>query len=178
MTDMATPQGPLRVEYDVDQIVADDGTVLFDLIVDRAATKLVDRLTQDRDVYGEFRNRVNAVRNELIREKLEPVVEEAIKTSVQRTNSFGGAVGDPTTLTELIIEEGRKQLTSKAGSNSGMRTSTSTTVLDKLIAEAVDRALTKELRAAVEEGKGTVMAALREKAAEIMAEAIAQVAKA
>lgn len=176
MTDMMTPQGPLRVEYDVDQIVSENGAVLFDLIVDRAAAKLVDRLTQDRDVYGEFRNRVNAVRNELIREKLEPVVEEAIKTSVQRTNSFGGAVGDPTTLTELIIEEGRKQLTSKAGSSSGMRTSTSTTVLDKLIAEAVDRQLTTELRAAVETGKEEILAKVRGEAAKIMSDAVSRIA--
>jgi hypothetical protein len=177
MTDMAVPQGPLRVEYDIDTIVSDNGTTLFDLIVDRAAAQLVEQLTKSRDeFYSTIRNRVNAVRNELLREKLEPVIEEALKSSVQRTNTFGGAVGDPTTLTELIIEEGRKQLQSGAGSTSSTRRQD--TVLDRIIAEEVNRQLSTELKAAVEAGKSEILDRVRGEAAQIMASAISRMAQA
>lgn len=130
------------------------------------AKEIADRLVAD-DEYKTLRRQVLELRTEEVRRQLEPIVTAAIEKPVQRTNSFGDPVGEPTTLTDLIVKEAREYLAK--GDGYGRET-----VLQKTVREAVGGALKKELAAVVAEEKEKVVAAVRAKAAELIAEAVKQ----
>lgn len=131
------------------------------------ADRIAERLTKD-DRYPTLRDEVLQLRKEEVLRRLEPIVTEAINRPVQRTNTFGDVVGGPTSLTDLIVKEARDYLSKSDGY------SNRETVLQKTVREAVDKAIKKELAAVVAEEKEKVVAAVRAKAAELIAEAVKQ----
>lgn len=91
--------------YDGDgELVPDGGTrTLADLV----AEKITDRLTAD-DRYNSLRKAVLRIRDEEIRTAVQPLIQEALTRPIQRTNTWGEATGQQTTLSEIIRDEARK----------------------------------------------------------------------
>lgn len=115
--------------------------------------------------YGEIQQQVTTIRQDEIREQIKPIVEAAIATPFGQTNTFGEPTGNPTTLRELIVKEVQEYLGKRD------RYSEPTTV-QKFIAAEVHKALTAELLAAIADEKAKVVAAVRAKAAELIADAV------
>lgn len=161
-------------DVSLDSVVGDrrvpDGDGGYDrepLTLGQAVAKnIAHRLTKD-DRYPQLRDQVLELRKEEVRRQLEPIVAAAIAAPIQRTNTYGAPVGEPTTLNELIISEvhtylsGRDQYRREDG-----------TILEKLIRGAVTKAINAELSEAIAEEKAKVVAAVRAKAAELIADAV------
>lgn len=121
------------------------------------------------DEYSGLRREVAVLREEEIRAQLKPFVTSALEKGVQKTNGFGEPTGEPTTLRELILAEFNKYLTSKVDSS---YRSNGQTVVQKFVTDAVEQVVKKELAAAIAEEKAKVVAAVRAKAAELIAQAV------
>lgn len=150
-----------RYDHDAEERVAEPVT-----LGDAVAARITAKLTAEEH-YGVLRNKVVAMRDEEIRAQLAPIVATAIESNVQRTNTYGQAVGEPTTLTTLIIDEVKTYLSRTDGY--GDR---ATNVLQKTIREAVDKAIRTELAAVIADEKARVVTAVRAKAAELIAQAV------
>lgn len=129
------------------------------------AVKIAEDLKRDEG-YRTLKQQVLDRRDEEVREQVKPVVAAAIAASVQPTNTFGQPIGDPVSLTDLIVKEAREALTKRADYGRGP------TLLEKVVAEAVDKAIRKELTDVIAEEKAKVVAAVRAKAAELIATAV------
>lgn len=134
-----------------------------DMVVDR----IVSRLVGSNDMPDLYR-RVASIRDDVIREHLQPLISAALNKPVQKTNEYGRPRGEPIPLTELILTEVKSYLGKPLDRNIG-RTET---VVQKLIREEVERALLTELRDVIAEEKKRIVAAMRSKAAGIIAATI------
>lgn len=113
---------------------------------DAIARQLVEKFSRS-DLYHGFRERVQSIRDEEIRAQLAPAIAEALANPIRRTNSYGEQTGPDTTLREVIVDEARKWLSSKADDRYG--SNSSETNLQKMIREAVRDAFTNEIADAV-----------------------------
>lgn len=127
----------------------------------------VARNLRDDERWPALRERFLKIRDEEIREQIRPVVAEAVNSPVQRTNGYGSPVGEPFSLTELILKEARDYLSKRDGYDRDRPT-----VAEKLIREAVDRTVKTELAQAISDEKATVVAAVRAKAADLIAQSV------
>lgn len=118
--------------------------------------------------YNSLRDMVENLRAEEIRGQIRPIVEAAVTKPIQRTNMYGSPTGEPITLTELIVSEAQAYLTKRDDRYGADKR----TVIEKLVADAVDKAIRKELSEAIAEEKAKVVAAVRAKAADLIAEAV------
>lgn len=138
---------------------------LGDAIADRIAGQLLAD-----DSYKSLRQRVVEERADEItkqaRKHVEEILAEAIATPVQRTNGYGSPVGGPVTVTELIVAEAREVLSKRSDYGRGQ------TYVDKVVAEMVDKAMKKELAETIADEKAKVVAAVRAKAADLIATAV------
>lgn len=159
-------QGPMTVEDLVLGLVAQK---LVRNVVDRAAGKGRDGW------YDSLGRKVAEIRDTLIAEQLEPLVREALEGEYRATNGFGEPVGQPTTLRSVIAKQVDDWLNSRDGDT--YRNPKRLTRLSALVAEQVDKAMTKELSAAVADAKAQVVAAVKAKGAEVLAKTIADMAK-
>lgn len=123
------------------------------------------------DQYPGLKQKVMDVRNEEIREQIRPIVAAAIEGNVQKTNEWGQPVGQATTLHALIVKEVNDYLKRKV--SDGYRSSNQT-VIEKFVQDAVDKVVKTELAEAIAEEKTKVVAAVRAKAADLIAEAVKQ----
>lgn len=134
---------------------------LRDAVVERVAADVLDRMsTEDR---VEIRRRVQGVRDELIRELVRPLLVEAIGAGVQRTNTFGEPTGPPKPLRELIVAEAKAALNKREYHDRP-------TFAEKVISEEVQRAIREELQAEIKAESDKAKAAIRAKAADLLAE--------
>ncbi len=132
---------------DGDEYETGTGKTVADLVADR----IVDRAV-NREGWQRLADQVREIRAEVIRELVRPQIEAAIAKPVQKTNSYGDKVGEPVTLTELIIDEARKALRAPADSyNRGGET-----VIGKAVAEAVKKAFAAEIAAEVAKARALV----------------------
>lgn len=159
--DLTTVVGTRRVRDDDDGYY--DGPMTLGEAV---AREIAGELMKDESYPG-LRQKVLSLREEEIREQLRPIVTGALEAPVQKTNSFGEPAGEPASLTSLIVKEAQSYLTRRADSYG-----TGQTIVQKFITEAVDRALKKELAEVVADEKAKVVAAVRAKAAELIATAV------
>lgn len=136
--------------------------------------QLVDRLVKDRDIYSPLSSTVRNIREELIRQKLEPVIQEALEASIQRTNTYGEACGKTVTLREHIVEESRKILKEVRGDSYDRNRGT---LLQRILREQVDSVFKKELLEEINAAKASTRAAVRNEAATVIAETVQRVAK-
>lgn len=146
---------------------------IADTIVEAAARQLLEGI--DKDVKRGLRDRVSAVRNEVIREAVKPVIDEALQEPLQRTNSFGEPVGQETTLRELIIEETRKQWQQANNNSGGVRRRE--TYIEKVVREEIEKTFAAELKVTIDEAKAGVLEAVRAKGAQVLAETIQRAAR-
>lgn len=119
------------------------------------------------DEYQSLKKRVLEIRDEEIRERVKPVVEKAISAPIQQTNHYGQPSGPATTLEEVIVKEAQNYLNKRDGY--GDR---SVSVVQKFIDAAVEKTIKTELAAVLVEEKAKVVAAVRAKAADLIAQAV------
>jgi hypothetical protein len=155
--DLATPIG---------QQYGEDGPEAR-TVGDEVVRQIVASITRS-DGYSGIPARLRELRDEEIREQIRPIVAAAVSEPLQRTNEYGRPVGDAKPLTELIVEEVRSYLKRRADNYDR----TGRTVVQKLIADEVDRVVTGELRQAIADEKAKVVAAVRAKAADLIATAV------
>jgi hypothetical protein len=149
-------------------------TTLEDVILAAVSEKIVERLMHRRDRWDEtIRQRVEGIRDEEIRERIVPMVEEAISTPVQPTTGFGVPVGEPKDLRAMIVEAAQEWLHKPSDPYDGRRGKSN---VRKIIADEVDRAMAAELKEAVGAAKAEVIAAVQAKGAEALAKTITDLA--
>jgi hypothetical protein len=120
---------------------------------DLVAKEIVDRIIANRDSHWQtLRERVRDIRAELIREAVQPAIEEAVARPIVKTNSYGEPVGESTTLRELIVEEARKICREPADKYRREQGS----ILTKLVADEVRKALDAEIKDAVKQAREQV----------------------
>lgn len=140
-------------------------------IADLVAEKIADRLVADNTgYYDDLRKRVDRRINELVRDRVAPMIDEAMAKPVRKTNTYGEPTGVETTMRELIIDAARTWLEKSSG-DSFDRTRQSQA--QKLVKEAVGSALTKELSTVIAAEREKVVAAVRAQAADIIARSVA-----
>lgn len=163
------------IEVDLSKLrLGEDGGDLGEYILGQAALQII--ATLDRDVRSMLRQRVEQIRDEVIREAIRPAVTEAIAVAVQPTDSWGQPTGSPmVTLREVIVKEGLRQLKKDGGDAHGR--GTKHTILEQVIAQEVEKALRSELLKEVEAGRAQALAAVKEQAAAVIAETIARMAR-
>lgn len=147
-----------------------------DVIIELAARMLADRSASDdaiKALLGETRKRVNTLISTEAVDQIRPMIERLIHEPIYKTNTFGGQIGNATTLAEVIVDEAKKFMTSKADRPGfGARGGQGLTMFQNLIAEEVEKVMTKELRDVIAEAKVQAKAAVAEQAGKIIAEAM------
>lgn len=136
---------------------------------DAVAKEIAEDLKKDKDYPGLAR-RVKEIRDEEIRALIRPTIEAAIQAPIQKTNTYGEPTGQTTSLTELIVHEAQKYLTTPADQYNRDRG----TVLQKMVREEIGAAFKRELAAVIADEKAKVVAAVQAQAAELIAEAVRQ----
>lgn len=121
---------------------------LLDAIVDSAAGQLVAKVVKDDAAYGQLRTSVKDIRNEMIRERIAPMLDEVFGTPTQLTNVYGERTGKEVTLRELVIETARSQM-----KRTNARSDYDRTAFDKALSAATVDVLTAELSAEIAEAK-------------------------
>lgn len=165
-----------HVGYDEEGDPVQGPTTVEDVILGMVADKLVERVTSGIDDYrSTVRDRVAAIRDEEIRKLVAPAVNEAFEAPIRRTNDYGVPTGPERTLHEEIVTKATEWLTSyDPNSRYGDRRLTRA---EALVKEQVDRAMNRELSAAIGSAKAEVIAAVQAKGAEVLAKTIADMAK-
>lgn len=156
-----------HARYDEDgDYIGTSGKTLADLVAATIATEL-----KKTNEFTTAKKRIFEIRDSEIRERARELVAAAIEQPMRRTDGYGNPVGDPTTLAEVIVAQAHDYLTKRV--DDGYR-SNGETVLQKACREAVVKAIGAELSEVIAEEKAKVVAAVRAKAAELIAEAVKQ----
>lgn len=140
------------VDFDEDGDAVETGQTT---VADMVAKQIVERLVKS-DRYPGLRDQVTQIRNEEIRAAVRPAINEAITRPIRKTNHYGEVTGGETTLSELIVEEARKQLKE----NVDRYDSKKGTVLSQTIAAEVRKAFGTEIAAAVQQARDLVITQL------------------
>lgn len=160
-----TPLNITITDLTLDTVVGagyEEAITLADMIVNQAAKELAKSAD-----YHTIQERIRNVRAEVIRERVAAEVEAALVAEVQQTNEFGESSGPPTTLRALIAKAAKDAVTMRGRGSYG-----NPTPLEQTIRDEVDRALLAELAATVKAEKEKVVAAVRAKAADLIAQAV------
>lgn len=120
---------------------------------DTIAAGLIQRIANS-DHYQKLTGLVKDVRDQEIRAQLTPVIAEALAKPIKRTNTWGEPTGTDTTLREVIVDEARKWLNSKADDRYG--SNNSETNLQKMIRTEVRDAFANEIADAVKAAREAV----------------------
>lgn len=149
-------------------------TTLEDVVLGMAAERLVRSVTAD-EAKRYMRERISAIRDEEIRAAIRPLIEEALTRSIQPTDHYGNPKGEPTTLAEVITKEAKTAVTVPKEHGYGKP---KRTLIQEIIADAVDLQFHRELGEAIAEGKKAVLAAVRDEGAAVIQKTIERMAKA
>lgn len=136
--------------YDSDSGPYLDGHIT---IGDLVARQLVDAIKHDTDRYHSLVSKVADIRAEMIREAIAPQIEQALTAPFRKTNQYGEATSQETSLRELIIEEAQKAMTRNVD-GTGYRDRQ--TFIQKTVAEQVQKALGAEIADAVKAAREQV----------------------
>lgn len=142
-------------------------------LADAVVDKLVEKLAED-ERYPSLRDLVQRVRESILREKLEPIIEEAINGEIRLTNEYGEPKGKATTLREYIVEEAKKLITRARRNARGGYDS----LLQEVVDNKVRAALTNELKGVLQDEKQKVKELVQAHSANLMAEALTNAAEA
>lgn len=139
---------------------------LADLVAEKLAINLLDGM--DGESRFEAQKRAARLRDQLIVEKVKPIIEKALTGPIRLTNTFGEPVGKETTLNELIMDEVKKlTLGNRADHGRG------DSPLQRLVKEQVGLAFSKEMAEIIAVEKKKAVDAIRAKASSIIAESLA-----
>lgn len=128
----------------------DDGPATY-TVGDAVAFQLVDRIVRSES-WPSLRDRVTEIRDEAIRDRVAPLIEEALTGSIQKTNLYGEPTGQQTTLREVIMAEVKRAMTKPTDSYSR----SGQTIVGKIVADEVSKAFTTVVRDEVEKAKALV----------------------
>lgn len=115
------------------------GHLVAEIVTERAIQSAT------KDEYRGLRNRVSEVRNEVIREKVAPLIEEALTGEIRKTNSYGEPTGQTTTLRDEIMAEAQRTLTKPTGSSYDRQKSLLQTIIEKEVSQVLRKELTDVL---------------------------------
>ena len=135
---------------------------LADAIIEHAVEELWKR-PEASDIV----RRVAQIRDEVIRERVNAEVEAALTGPFTKTNAYGEPTGQTTTLREEIA-----RIAAQAVNTGGNSYSREQTAAEKVIRSEVNVALDRELKEVVKQEKDKVVAAVRAKAADLIAQAV------
>jgi hypothetical protein len=161
------------IEFDLGSLVAgreESGETFGDVIVNRAASVLLDR---ERESVGKFRALVAVIAESEVRDAIRPMIDQALAEPIQKTNTYGGPIGEAMPLREHIVEIARAALDTQVGRDYDKKTS----LLRAILAEEVERVLRRELGEALAAAKAEVTAAVREQGAAVITETITRLAR-
>ncbi|MGH3381876.1 MAG: hypothetical protein ACRDP6_44825 [Actinoallomurus sp.] len=139
-------------------------TTLGDLVVAEIA-----RQYMRTDDLSDLHRQIRMVRDEVIRERVTPMIEEAVSRPIQRTGSYGDPIGEPVSMREVVVDEARKVL---QGTPNGSYGRDREPIGRKLIREMVEKELRDELADAIKDERQKVVDAVRGQAAELITEAV------
>lgn len=134
---------------------------------DAVAERIVQALLRTEDFRSIAREAVD-IRQDEIRERTRAEVEAALTGPVDLTNHYGERTGRTTTLREEVVRLASEALKVDHRASHAR----DLTPVQRIIRDEVDRALTNELKAAVDDEKAKVVAAVRAKAADLIATAV------
>lgn len=120
-------------------------------IGDEVAYLALRRLADDRDGWNSITQRVERITDEEIREHVRPLITEALTRPFRQTNSYGEPVGQETTLSSVIVAEARNAFKVRADSYGSNQT-----VLQKLVAEEVQKAFKDVIAEEVKQARALV----------------------
>ena len=120
-------------------------------IGDEVTRQLVRRIADNKESYDNLRSRVAGVRDEEIRAHIVPLIEEALTSPVQEYR-YGEPAGKPTTLRSMIMDEARALMKRHTDNYSNR----SETVIGKLVADEVRKAIGGEIAEQVKEARAKV----------------------
>ena len=143
-----------------------------DIVLDLAAQRVAAQV--EKDVKVELAQRLRDLTDTEIRERVQPLIVEAMARPFRRSNPYGEATGPETTLREEITRVALDQLTKPTRDRYG---SDSTTFVQSFIKEAVQKELKAELKVALDDAKAQVRAAVTTQAAEMIQQTIASLAR-
>jgi hypothetical protein len=124
-------------------------------VADLVAAQIVNQVVRDAR-YPNLVDQVTRIRDEEIRAAVKPTIEQAINRPIRKTNYYGEATGEETTLTEVIVEEARKLLEEPADQYRREQG----TVLQQAVRAEVKRAFEAEIADAVKQARDMVAAEL------------------
>lgn len=130
-------------------------------IGDEVAYLALRRLADDRDGWNSITQRVDRITDEEIREHVRPLITGALTRPFRQTNSFGEPVGQETTLSSVIVAEARNAFKVRADSYGSNQT-----VLQKLVAEEVQKAFKDVIAEEVKQARALVADQIGEQVAE------------
>lgn len=120
-------------------------------VAELVAEQIVERVVRD-DRYPRLKDRVTAIRDEEIRAAIKPAIEQAVNRPIKKTNTYGEATGQETTLSEVIVDEARKYMKEPADAYRREQG----TVLQKLVRAEVQKAFETEIADAVKQARDMV----------------------
>lgn len=165
----------IHITIDPSKLTVGYDKSLADLILDRCAVQILDRF-RDEEALSDLRKRIRSITDDAIRIHVEPMIAQALVSSIQPTDAFGTPKGDPKTLPEIIVDRAIEYLREKV-SEGGSSYSKTVTRVELFIRKEIGRQVEKDLKDALEEGRKEVRVALKMKGAEILERTIAKLAE-
>lgn len=136
-------------------------------VAELVAAQIVEQVVRD-DRYPRLRDQVTAIRDEEIRAAIRPAIEQAVNRPIKKTNGYGEATGQETTLSEVIVDEARKYM--KEPADKYRREAA--TVLQSLVRAEVDRVFKAEIADAVKQARDLVAGQIGAQVSEQIAGAV------
>ena len=134
------------------------------------AERVAQMLTKD-DSYKDLRQQIRDMRVEEMRARVVAELEAAFLQPVQKTSQWGEPTGNPTTLRLEIMKLAEKALEiPRPGYSSSYPRETN--AVQQFLQREIEGVVKKELAEAMADEKAKVVAAVRAKAAELIAQAV------
>ncbi len=143
------------------EVVGTSGITLGNAITERLASEI----KKGQGWHDGILNRIKAIRDEEIRVAVRDELQTALTTPLQATNSFGERTSAPTTLREMIFKEAQKAL-----GTTGSRYDSDRSMIEKILAVEVPKALAAEVKPILDKAKADVRVAANKITAELLAE--------
>ncbi|GAA4891132.1 hypothetical protein ACFPM3_20375 [Streptomyces coeruleoprunus] len=151
------------IRYDEDGDAYCDGKAT---VADKVAELIKDAVAKTPE-YTSLRERVTSIRTEEIRAAVKPVIQEALKRPIQRTNYYGEATGKETTLSEIIMDEAKKTFTEVRDSYRNKRP-----FINEVVQAEVQKAFGTYIQDEVKKAREAVAAELGSKVSATVAQSV------
>lgn len=135
----------VRVDEDGDEYLDGHSTV-----ADKVAILIRDAVVKSPE-YTSLKERVTEIRNQEIREAVKPLVREALERPIRKTNYYGEATGQQTTLAEIIVDEAKKTFTEVKDSYRDKRP-----FIQGVVADEVQKAFKKDIQEQVQKAREAI----------------------